>query len=1434
MNHRPAARLLRGFLALSLGLTLLAVNVAVRPAAAVVIPHSQSTLLAKRLSPLGFVATSAPQELQQVAAELGAAATDAVAAFQAEAGPAWRFYVDRRSGGMALVEGQGLRWFAPEAAAASVSVVDLEKNARGLIERYPSFFQVPNSQLALDSRGSVHFGEQGQFWNLVFRQEIGGIPVDNARVVFRVSHGNLVQFGVDRTVPQTQRLAAATPALTRAQAKAALAAYLGGLLPGDRFVEDGTLLWVPRGAADQVGFQGAIGSGWKPELVYRFAFLRAGEPESWQALVDAVTGEVVRFVDTNEYAAALARGSVYTVSNCTDPTSCTPGSQTESAITMPNAQLTFTGGSCAGSACYTNSAGAFLYPPGATAATITLTGKYFKVVDQCGAVAAAGTAPGNIDLGTSDPLPAGNTDCAPATRQSAPQSGALSDGSGDTHSARNTYYHLNLMNQKARFYMPNNDWLKGVDGSQSTVLVNTDIPPMCNAFWQGTTDSLNFQKVTPGLFCNNTGEVPTVFLHEFGHGLDQNDATGTAPEGGTGEAMGDTFALLEGQQTCIGPGFRLSDPTAPNWGNKAGYGSATAGAQSRLCAGVRDLDYTRLCSRGADTTSDCIAPRDPDAPNGSHSGLAPDLTLPDAGTPARWNTLLPATAAPPGVADGKANFYNCALSNPTDPTNCAGPLGYECHCESEIASQANFDLVKRLIATDFGGNVYTSPQGPHEVSGWQYMDRLWYLTRDLTVSAYSVTGIEPSGTTNGCGVNNWFESYRFIDDNDGNLANGTPHAAEIFAAFDLHAIACGTAADAANQSSGCPATIAAPTLSACSSNTPVQLSWTPSAGATQYRVLRNTLGCQFGFQPLSVTGGAQQYFEDPGVAPGVPYYYSVQPVGANSACYGVASNCIAVTPTTCSASALPAPTGVTLSTPANNQIQVSWNPVPGAAAYKVYRKGGDCSSGIGYVAIATIQAPTTTFLDTSGLQGTFSYSYQVVASDSPCAACTSPPSACAAIVATGSCFQPPSFAGAAGVASATGGSCELTVNWQPGSAVCGSGLTYAVYRSTSPGFLPDATNRIASNLATTAYSDFAVTAGTKYFYIVRATDLVGNTESNLVRRYETPAGALTPGTFSDDAGDTGTARLTPSPTPNNGWTVRPTDAPNNNTTKHYATNTHGVTDYPNSACMGLESPTLFLGASPSLSFDTRYSLETGFDAGVVEVATEAGGFANWTKLTTITYPGAMAPGSGPACGGAEFAAGQMVFTGVSPNDMWANFSGSLSAYANQHVRIRFLFTSDNGNTPNTYTGWFVDNIQVTGTLLPGPCTHTLQGFVFHTTTPCRVLDTRVNGQGPALSSGTAQAVALAGACGIPVQARTVSVNVTVTQPTGDGHLQFYPDQGPPPGTSTINFRAGETRANNAILLLDSAGLGTVQVLPLVVGSGTVHLIVDVNGWFEYQ
>ena len=220
--------------------------------------------------------------------------------------------------------------------------------------------------------------------------------------MFRLSGGKLVQFGVDRTIPLSTPFKSSAGLLTVSQAKAALAAHVGTFLAGDRLTEEGTLLWVPRGMDESGAYEGPVGAGWKAELVYRFTFLREGSSGSWQGLVEATTGKVLRFVDATDYA-ALVKASVYTTTNCTDPLNCVPGTAVETGVTLPSAGLSFAGAICSGNACYSNSAGAFDYPPGAVSATTALDGKYFRLVDGCGAVAASAVAPNNIDLGPPTP-----------------------------------------------------------------------------------------------------------------------------------------------------------------------------------------------------------------------------------------------------------------------------------------------------------------------------------------------------------------------------------------------------------------------------------------------------------------------------------------------------------------------------------------------------------------------------------------------------------------------------------------------------------------------------------------------------------------------------------------------------------------------------------------------------------------------------------------------------------------------------------------------------------------------------------------------------------------------------------------------------------------------------------------------------------------------
>ncbi|HEY6050010.1 MAG TPA: hypothetical protein VIZ58_02100, partial [Thermoanaerobaculia bacterium] len=121
---------------------------------------------------------------------------------------------------------------------------------------------------------------------------------------------------------------------------------------------------------------------------------------------------------------------------------------------------------------------------------------------------------------------------------------------------------------------------------------------------------------------------------------------------------------------------------------------------------------------------------------------------------------------------------------------------------------------------------------------------------------------------------------------------------------------------------------------------------------------------------------------------------------------------------------------------------------------------------------------------------------------------------------------------------------------------------------------------------------------------------------------------------------------------------------------------------------------------------------------------------------------------------------------------------------------------------------------------------------FYTLSPCRVLDTRAaDGPlgGPPLSAGSDRAVAVSGVCGVPASARALAVNVTVTAPTAAGFLTLRPGASPPVVASTINYSAGRTRANGAIVLLGAAG---DVLLTCGQSAGTVQVVMDVTGYFQ--
>jgi hypothetical protein len=85
---------------------------------------------------------------------------------------------------------------------------------------------------------------------------------------------------------------------------------------------------------------------------------------------------------------------------------------------------------------------------------------------------------------------------------------------------------------------------------------------------------------------------------------------------------------------------------------------------------------------------------------------------------------------------------------------------------------------------------------------------------------------------------------------------------------------------------------------------------------------------------------------------------------------------------------------------------------------------------------------------------------------------------------------------------------------------------------------------------------------------------------------------------------------------------------------------------------------------------------------------------------------------------------------------------------------------------------------------------------------------------------------IAGQCAVPSNAQAVSFNFTVTNTLGPGFLLVYPQDGAQPNVSTLNYVAGQTVANAAIVALGSGG--GITAIPGVSG---FDLLIDVNGYY---
>jgi hypothetical protein len=247
--------------------------------------------------------------------------------------------------------------------------------------------------------------------------------------------------------------------------------------------------------------------------------------------------------------------------------------------------------------------------------------------------------------------------------------------------------------------------------------------------------------------------------------------------------------------------------------------------------------------------------------------------------------------------------------------------------------------------------------------------------------------------------------------------------------------------------------------------------------------------------------------------------------------------------------------------------------------------------------------------------------------------------------------------------------------------------------------------------------------------------------------------------------------------------------------------------------------TFTVGSATSITATVPGAATTG----ALSVTTPGGTAASVSSFTVIPAPtiASFTPASGPAgtvvvVAGANLAGATLVtFGGVA-----ASFAVDLPTQITATVPAGAV-TGPVGVTTPGGTATSASSFVVVA-----------PGLGFYTLTPCRLVDTRLGASelgGPVLTCGHERGFTLVGpACQVPSEAKALSVNVTVTAGSAPGNLRLYAADAAPPGTSTLNYAAGLTRANNAVVGLSADG----RLKALCAPGGSAHFILDVNGYFR--
>ncbi len=110
-------------------------------------------------------------------------------------------------------------------------------------------------------------------------------------------------------------------------------------------------------------------------------------------------------------------------------------------------------------------------------------------------------------------------------------------------------------------------------------------------------------------------------------------------------------------------------------------------------------------------------------------------------------------------------------------------------------------------------------------------------------------------------------------------------------------------------------------------------------------------------------------------------------------------------------------------------------------------------------------------------------------------------------------------------------------------------------------------------------------------------------------------------------------------------------------------------------------------------------------------------------------------------------------------------------------------------------------------------------------TPVRLLDTRNTAEGRIGGQGVRR-LTVAGVMGVPANARAVTLNVTVTEPSHSGYVTVWPAGEGRPTASNLNFVPGQSIANLVVAKVGEAG-----AIDIFNSRGASHVVVDLVSYY---